>query len=112
MYQHDPSCRLTPFKTRTPVIPACRWALLLWPSPFGRSFSKVNASFQTMVPHIYAAGDVIAATSMEQGRLAAAHMFGAPSSAEASVLAYGIYTIPEIAMVGRTETVNNRRHSL
>lgn len=43
---------------------------------------KVNACFQTMVPHIYAAGDVIgfpalAATSMEQGRLAAAHMFGA-----------------------------------
>ena len=69
---------------------------------------KVNACFQSMVPHIYAAGDVIgfpalAATSMEQGRLAAAHMFGARSSGEASVLPYGIYTIPEIAMVGRTE---------
>jgi NAD(P) transhydrogenase len=69
---------------------------------------KVNACFQTMVSHIYAAGDVIgfpalAATSMEQGRLAAAHMFGARSSGEASALPYGIYTIPEIAMVGRTE---------
>jgi NAD(P) transhydrogenase len=69
---------------------------------------KVNACFQTMVPHIYAAGDVIgfpalAATSMEQGRLAAAHMFGARTSGEASALPYGIYTIPEIAMVGRTE---------
>ena len=69
---------------------------------------KVNACFQTTVPHIYAAGDVIgfpalAATSMEQGRLAAAYMFGAASSAEAPVLPYGIYTIPEIAMVGCTE---------
>src|SRR5205085_711751 len=44
----------------------------------------VNDQFQTAVPHIYAAGDVIgfpalASTSMEQGRLAACHMFGAPA---------------------------------
>lgn len=74
----------------------------------GRGRLKVNEYFQTVVPHIYAAGDVIgfpalAATSMEQGRLATAHMFGAPFNHDASLLPYGIYTIPEIAMVGQTE---------
>jgi NAD(P) transhydrogenase len=69
---------------------------------------KVNESFQTAIPHIYAAGDVIgfpalAATSMEQGRLAAAHMFGAPLAQTTFVVPYGIYTIPEIATIGRTE---------
>src|SRR5580692_6012659 len=69
---------------------------------------KVNEFFQTTAPHIYAAGDVtgppaLAATSMEQGRLATAHMFGAPFEHEASLLPYGIYTIPEIATVGQTE---------
>jgi NAD(P) transhydrogenase len=69
---------------------------------------KVDEFFQTAVPNIYAAGDVIgfpalAATSMEQGRLATAHMFGDPSTPHASPLPYGIYTIPEIAMVGQTE---------
>jgi NAD(P) transhydrogenase len=69
----------------------------------------VNAHFQTTVPHIYAAGDVIgfpalAATSSEQGRLAACHMFGAPAAAAPSaLLPYGIYTIPEMSMVGATE---------
>jgi NAD(P) transhydrogenase len=68
----------------------------------------VNDQFQTAVPHIYAAGDVIgfpalASTSMEQGRLAARHMFGALVPSIAELLPYGIYTIPEISMVGRTE---------
>jgi NAD(P) transhydrogenase len=68
---------------------------------------KVNEFFQTAAPHIYAAGDVIgfpalASTSMEQGRLAAAHMFGAPLTHD-RLLPYGIYTIPEIAMIGQTE---------
>src|SRR5499426_1554679 len=59
----------------------------------------VNERFQTAIPHIYAAGDVIgfpalAATSMEQGRLAACHMFGAPHH-RVEFLPYGIYTIPE-----------------
>jgi len=40
---------------------------------------------------------------MEQGRLATAHMFGVPFEHEAGLLPYGIYTIPEIATVGRTE---------
>lgn len=68
----------------------------------------VNESFQTAVPHIYAAGDVIgfpalASTSMEQGRLAACYMFGAPAEHMPQLFPYGIYTIPEISMVGQTE---------
>ncbi len=69
---------------------------------------SVNEHFQTAAPHIYAAGDVIgfpalAATSMEQGRLAAYHMFGEESKHCAFPLPYGIYTIPEISMIGKTE---------
>jgi NAD(P) transhydrogenase len=68
----------------------------------------VNDNFQTDVPHIYAAGDVIgfpslASTSMEQGRLASCHIFGAPAQMVQGLLPYGIYTIPEISMVGQTE---------
>jgi NAD(P) transhydrogenase len=68
----------------------------------------VNENFQTAQPHIYAAGDVIgfpslAATSMEQGRLASCHMFGVPAHSAPGLLPYGIYTIPEISMVGQTE---------
>lgn len=68
----------------------------------------VNESFQTAVPHIYAAGDVVgfpslASTSMEQGRLAARHMFGEPHVSRPEMLPYGIYTIPEISMIGRNE---------
>ena len=67
---------------------------------------RVNARFQTDVPHISAAGDVIgfpalASTSMEQGRLAVAHMFGLGGVRTNAPLPYGIYTIPEISMVGR-----------
>ena len=68
----------------------------------------VNEHFQTNVPHIYAAGDVIgfpalASTSMEQGRLASCHMFGVPGKMPPNLIPYGIYTIPEISMVGHTE---------
>jgi len=68
----------------------------------------VNDFFQTEVPHIYAAGDVIgfpalASTSMEQGRLSAHHMFATGSKLDPGVLPYGIYTIPEISMVGASE---------
>jgi NAD(P) transhydrogenase len=69
----------------------------------------VNENFQTAVPHIYAAGDVIgfpslASTSSEQGRLASGHMFGMNHRRVANeLLPYGIYTVPEISMVGRTE---------
>jgi NAD(P) transhydrogenase len=68
----------------------------------------VNENFQTSVSHIYAAGDVIgfpalASTSMEQGRLASCHMFGQPRKIPPHLIPYGIYTIPEISMVGPTE---------
>ncbi len=74
----------------------------------GRGKMIVNDYFQTSVPHIYAAGDVIgfpalASTSMEQGRLASCHMFGRPSTMLPHLIPYGIYTIPEISMVGPTE---------
>jgi NAD(P) transhydrogenase len=69
---------------------------------------KVNEFFQTDVPHIHAAGDVIgfpalASSSMEQGRLAVCHMFGIPFEHMPELFPYGIYTIPEISMVGQTE---------
>ncbi|MGD0140552.1 MAG: Si-specific NAD(P)(+) transhydrogenase [Tepidisphaeraceae bacterium] len=69
---------------------------------------KVNANYQTEVPHIYAVGDVIgfpalASTAMEQGRLAVCHAFGAPTRSIPELFPIGIYAIPEISMVGRTE---------
>ena len=69
---------------------------------------KTDAHFQTAVPHIYAAGDVIgypslAATSSEQGRLAALHMFGEESAPLGDRFPIGIYSIPEISMMGETE---------
>lgn len=69
---------------------------------------RVNEHFQTESPTIYAAGDVIgfpalASTSMEQGRLAACHMFGTPCRKVDELLPYGIYSVPEISMVGWTE---------
>jgi len=74
----------------------------------GRGKLLVNEHFQTAVPHVYAAGDVIgfpalASTSMEQGRLASCHMFGKPGKMPPNLIPYGIYTIPEISMVGQTE---------
>ena len=78
----------------------------LTPDPRGKV--KVNEDYQTDVPHIYAAGDIIgfpalASTSMEQGRLASCRMFGAPSQHMPELFPYGIYTIPEISTVGQTE---------
>jgi NAD(P) transhydrogenase len=68
----------------------------------------INGSFQTALPHIYAAGDIVgfpslASTSMEQGRLAACHMFGHQCVSRPEMLPFGIYTIPEISMVGKSE---------
>jgi NAD(P) transhydrogenase len=67
----------------------------------------VGPDYRTAVEHIFAAGDVVgwpalAATSMEQGRLASAHAFG-QEAAMSTLLPIGIYTIPEISYVGRTE---------
>jgi len=76
-------------------------------TPDSRGRLAVNEHFQTAIPHIYAAGDVIgfpalAATSMQQGRHAACHAFGQPDRTDTALLPYGIYSIPEISMVGRT----------
>lgn len=69
---------------------------------------SVNEHFQTAVPHIYAAGDVIgfpalASTSMQQGRHAASHAFGHPDRMDTALLPYGIYSIPQISIVGQNE---------
>jgi NAD(P) transhydrogenase len=68
----------------------------------------VNEFYQTAQPHIYAVGDVIgfpslASVSMEQGRIAVAHAFGRPVSSNPSYFPFGIYTIPEISFIGKTE---------
>jgi NAD(P) transhydrogenase len=69
---------------------------------------KVNENYQTPAPHVYAAGDVIgfpalASTAMEQGRLAVCHAFGVATRSIPELFPYGIYAIPEISMVGKTE---------
>jgi NAD(P) transhydrogenase len=69
----------------------------------------VDEFYQTAVPHIYAVGDVIgfpalASTSMEQGRLAAHHACGEPApAAHLQIQPIGIYSIPEISFIGKTE---------
>jgi NAD(P) transhydrogenase len=68
----------------------------------------VDSQFQTKVDHIYAVGDVIgfpalAATSMDQGRLAAYHAFGEPAKGMTDLQPIGIYSIPEVSYVGATE---------
>jgi NAD(P) transhydrogenase len=74
----------------------------------GRGRISVNSTYQTQVDHIYAIGDVIgfpalASTSMEQGRIAACHAFGARCESFDALFPYGIYTIPEVSMAGWTE---------
>jgi NAD(P) transhydrogenase len=69
----------------------------------------VNEHYQTKVEHIYAAGDVVgfpslASVSMEQGRIAASHAFNDhAASSNPSFYPYGIFTIPEISFIGKTE---------
>jgi len=68
----------------------------------------VDANYQTTAAGVYAAGDVIgfpslASTSAEQGRVAACHAFGIPVTSVPAHFPFGIYTIPEISMVGATE---------
>jgi NAD(P) transhydrogenase len=68
----------------------------------------VNEHYQTSQPNIYAVGDVIgfpslASVSMEQGRIAAAHAFDKPISSNSNYFPFGIYTIPEISFIGKTE---------
>jgi len=68
----------------------------------------VDANYCTTVPGVYAVGDVIgfpalASTSMEQGRLAVCHGFGIAACSVPALFPYGIYSVPEISMVGKTE---------
>jgi NAD(P) transhydrogenase len=74
----------------------------------GRGRIAVDEHFRTSVDDIYAVGDVIgfpslAATSMEQGRLAACDAFGVEAASMRELLPIGIYTVPEISFVGKTE---------
>jgi len=74
-----------------------------------RGLVVVDDTYRTNIPNIYAAGDVIgfpalASTSMEQARVAMVHAFDLKYKTHiASILPYGIYTIPELSMVGMTE---------
>jgi NAD(P) transhydrogenase len=69
---------------------------------------KVDADFRTTQPHIFAVGDVIgfpslASVSMEQGRIAAARAFGLQVQTDPESYPFGIYTIPQISFIGKTE---------
>jgi NAD(P) transhydrogenase len=69
---------------------------------------KVDADYRTSQPHIFAVGDVIgfpslASVSMEQGRIAAARAFGLDVQTDPAGYPYGIYTIPQISFIGKTE---------
>jgi len=80
-----------------------------------RALIKVGDNYRTSVPHIWAAGDVIgfpslASTSMDQGRAAVAHIFKLDDLKDiATIFPYGIYTIPEISMVGASEEDAGKR---
>ncbi len=68
----------------------------------------VDADYRTKQPHIFAVGDVIGfpslgSVSMEQGRIAAANAFGMPIHSDPAHYPYGIFTIPEISFIGKTE---------
>ncbi len=76
--------------------------------PDGRGQLSVNESYQTALPHIYAAGDVIgwpslASAAYDQGRSAAAHLCNSEDWHFVNEVPTGIYTIPEISSLGRTE---------
>ena len=69
---------------------------------------KVDGNYRTAQPHIFAVGDLIgfpslASVSMEQGRIAAAQAFGKQIHSDPANYPYGIYTIPEISFIGKTE---------
>jgi NAD(P) transhydrogenase len=83
-------------------------------TPVERGVIPVDEHYRTCVPHIYAAGDVIgfpalASTSMEQARHAIRHALGpARRDHPAALLPSGVYTIPEVGMVGETEECLHR----
>jgi NAD(P) transhydrogenase len=74
----------------------------------GRGRIKVDDEYRTTQPHVFAVGDVIGfpslgSVSMEQGRIAAAKAFGMSINSKRENYPYGIYTIPEISFIGKTE---------
>jgi len=78
-----------------------------------RGIIKVNEHYQTSIPNVYAVGDIIgspalASTALEQGRRAACHAFKLFDKSITLPMPYGIYTIPEIGMVGKTEAELSR----
>ena len=81
-------------------------AVGLEPGRYGKL--SVDESYQTAVEGVYAVGDVIgwpslASTSMDQGRVAASRLFGGPPVEATRLFPFGIYSIPEISMVGQHE---------
>ena len=78
-------------------------------------FSVDRKTYQTDVPNIYAAGDVIghpslASTSLQQGRVAACHALNTPSLPESPWFPYGIYSVPEISTCGMSEEDIQKRN--
>jgi NAD(P) transhydrogenase len=76
--------------------------------PDSRGRIKVDEDFRTTQPNIFAAGDIVgfpslASVSMEQGRIAAGRAFNIPLHSKPEHYPYGIYTIPEISFIGKTE---------
>lgn len=76
--------------------------------PDSRGRITVDSNYRTTQANVYAVGDVIgfpslASVSMEQGRIAAARAFHKPVSSNPNYYPYGIYTIPEISFIGKTE---------
>ncbi|HEY0255030.1 MAG TPA: Si-specific NAD(P)(+) transhydrogenase [Kofleriaceae bacterium] len=83
--------------------------------PTTRGLISVDSACRTIVPHIYAVGDVIgppalAATAIEQGRRAAAHALGITLAPGSDLVPAGVYAIPELAMVGLSEAQAKERH--
>jgi NAD(P) transhydrogenase len=79
-----------------------------------RGLIRVDENFHTGAAKIYAVGDVIgfpslASVSMDQGRLATRHAFGLQKAGLNALLPYGIYTIPEVSIVGATEESLNEQ---
>jgi NAD(P) transhydrogenase len=79
-----------------------------------RGYVEVDADGRTVVPHVFAAGDLVgppalAATAMEQGRRAVCAALGLPSGATSEIIPVGIYTIPEMSSVGLSEAQARER---
>lgn len=105
----------TTFEADLVMFAAQRWGATLdlnleavGVTPDERGYLTVDEHFKTEAPNVWAAGDVIgfpslASTSLEQGRKAANSLLGIKDTPFQEVFPYGIYTVPEISMVGASE---------